>query len=256
MDVLLYLLAGATVGLAVGMTGVGGGSLMTPMLLGFGFPLHIAVGTDLLFAAITKSGGAIVHMMQRSVRWDLVLLMAAGSIPATVVMIVLLKYAFDSPDEYRSVLTTTLGFALILTSAAILYRHRLAEFAMRSRHLRDGQLGRATPVFGAILGVFVTLSSVGAGAIAAAVLMIVYPRLKSVNVVGTDIAHAVPLTLVAGLGHYYLGNVDVLLLLALLAGSLPAVWVGSRLARFIPEHVMRPVLATMLCGIGIKFAFF
>jgi uncharacterized membrane protein YfcA len=230
MEFPYYILAGGAVGLAVGLTGVGGGSLMTPVLLAFGFPLHIAVGTDLLFAAITKTGGAVVHSVQRTVRWDLVFLLAA--------------------------ITTTLGITLILTSAAIIFRRRLSDLAARSNRLGDLGIRTLTPILGAVLGVLVTLSSVGAGAIATALLLIFYPKLKALNVVGTDIAHAVPLTLFAGLGHLFLGNVNLLLLVALLAGSIPAVTLGSRLARFVPDRVMRPLLATALCGIGIKFAFF
>jgi uncharacterized membrane protein YfcA len=256
VDVLFYILAGAVVGLAVGISGVGGGSVMTPLLLAFGFPLHIAVGTDLLFAAITKTGAAVVHTAQRSVRWDLVLLLGAGSLPATALTILLLRHGFDSPDDYAAIITTTLGLTLILTSAAILFRRRLAEFAAQHMDMPPGRLTLVTPLLGAVLGVLVTLSSVGAGAIATALLLIFYPRLKSLNVIGTDIAHAVPLTLCAGLGHLYLGNVDLMLLLALLAGSLPAVSVGARLAKFIPEQVLRPMLATTLCGVGIKFVFF
>lgn len=256
MDFLFYILSGAVVGLAVGLSGVGGGSLMTPMLLAFGFPLHIAVGTDLLFAAITKSGGVVVHTMQKTIRWDFVLMLAAGSIPATALTILVLHHRFDSPEQYAGLITTTLGFTLILTSAAIVFRSRLAELAGRHRIVSDGGMVKALPVLGVLLGVLVTLSSVGAGAIATAMLMIVYPKMKSINVVGTDVAHAVPLTLFAGLGHLYLGNVDFVLLAALLIGSLPAVSVGARLAKFIPERFMRTLLASMLCGIGIKFAFF
>lgn len=256
MEFLYYILAGGAVGLAVGLTGVGGGSLMTPILLAFGFPLHIAVGTDLLFAAITKTGGAVVHSVQRTVRWDLVLLLAAGSLPATALTIAILHTAFEGPDQYAGMITTTLGITLILTSAAIIFRKRLSALAMGSDRLGDRGIRTLTPILGAVLGVLVTLSSVGAGAIATALLLIFYPKLKALNVVGTDIAHAVPLTLFAGLGHLFLGNVDLLLLVALLAGSIPAVTLGSRLARFVPDRVMRPLLASALCGIGIKFAFF
>lgn len=256
MDFLGYILAGAIVGLAVGMTGVGGGSLMTPLLLAFGFPLHIAVGTDLLFAAITKSGGAFVHTVQKTVRWNLVLLLAMGSIPGVALTILFLRYVFESPEQYAGIITTTLGITLILTSAAIIFRGRLAEAAAGTAKPSGSSLLRMTPILGLVLGILVTLSSVGAGAIATAMLMIIYPRLKGINIVGTDIAHAVPLTLFAGLGHLYLGNVDFLLLLALLIGSLPAVSIGSRIGKHIPDRFMRPLLATMLCGVGIKFAFF
>lgn len=251
-----YILAGSAVGLAVGLTGVGGGSLMTPLLLAFGFPLHIAVGTDLLFAAITKSGGAWTHARLGSVRWDLTLAMAAGSLPAAGLTIAALYFLFDSPDQYAGILTTTLGLTLILTSMAIVFRSRLSGLVGTDADQREATPKRILPLLGALLGVLVTLSSVGAGAIATAMLLIAFPALQSLKIVGTDIAHAVPLTFFAGLGHLLLGNVDFLLLAALLLGSIPAVSIGARLATFVPDGVMRPVLATMLCGIGIKFAFF
>ena len=224
------------------------------MLLAFGFPLHIAVGTDLLYAAITKSGGVIVHAAQKSVRWDLVGLMALGSIPASALTIYALKYWFETPENYASTISTALGITLILTSAAIIFRKKLSSMAFRVK--RETLPRWVTPLMGIALGILVTLSSVGAGAIATALLLIFYPKMKSLNVVGTDIAHAVPLTLFAGLGHLYLGNVDFLLLFALITGSLPAVYLGSRLAKHIPERYMRPILATTLFSAGIKVAFF
>lgn len=256
LDLLYYVFTGAVVGVAVGMTGVGGGSLMTPMLLGLGFPLHTAVGTDLLFAAITKSGGAIVHGRQGTVRWDLVIRFAAGSLPATAVTILALRYAFGSPRDYSPLITMTLGVSLILTSVATLFKGPLGELASRSAVVREGRLERLVPLMGALLGVLVTLSSVGAGAIGTALLLVLFPRLSTQEVIGTGLAFAVPLTLFAGLGHALLGNVDIALLVSLLAGSLPGITVGARLARRAPEKLMRPLLASTLCGIGIKFVFF
>ncbi len=229
---------------------------MTPLLLAFGFPLHTAVGTDLLYAAITKTGGAITHTIQKSVRWDLVLLLALGSIPASLASIFVLHYWFESPDQYSDIISTTLGVTLILTSGAIIFRNQLGGMVGKKFTENNKQVRLLTPITGVVLGVLVTLSSVGAGAIATALLMIFYPYLKSVNIVGTDIAHAVPLTLFAGLGHLFLGNVDFELLLALLVGSLPAVYIGARLGKNIPDKVMRPVLATMLFSVGVKVAFF
>jgi uncharacterized membrane protein YfcA len=256
LDFLLYIIAGATVGLAVGITGVGGGSIMTPLLLAFGFPLHIAVGTDLLYAAITKAGGAVTHAMQKSVRWDLVFLLGLGSLPASALAIYILDNWFEAPENYASIISTMLGFTLILTSFAIIFRTYLTSFAGQRLNLNADRIRWATPVMGALLGFIVTLSSVGAGAIATALLMVFYPLLRGIKVVGTDIAHAVPLTLFAGLGHLYLGNVDFLLLGALLLGSLPAVHLGAKLGRHIPDRILRPILASMLFSIGIKVAFF
>lgn len=256
MEFFFYIAAGAIVGLAVGITGVGGGSLMTPILLALGFPLHTAVGTDLLFASLTKSGGAVVHGRQGTVRWDLVMLLTAGSLPACLLTILVLRYRFGGPDDYAGLITTTLGLTLILTSIAILLRQRLARLADVLGVTSARYVSLWLPLAGVGLGILVTLSSVGAGAIATAILMVMFPRLPGARVVGTDIVHAVPLTLFAGLGHFYLGNVDLLLLTGLLIGSLPAVSVGSRLSQHLPEALLRSILATTLCGIGIKFAFF
>lgn len=252
MDLLLYVCAGAGVGFAIGLTGVGGGSIMTPLLLAFGFPMHIAVGTDLLYAAITKTGGVIVHAQQKTIDWKLVYWLALGSLPASIATVVLLKVYFTSPQDYSLILSTCLGFMLIATSAALIFRGKLNQRrAGAGRHRKT-----ITIVTGLVLGVLVTLSSVGAGVLAVTALVLMYPALQGVRIVGTDIAHAVPLTLIAGLGHLFLGNVDFFLLGSLLIGSLPAIWFGTKIAGRIPENVIRSILATTLLGIGIKFAFF
>jgi hypothetical protein len=243
------------VGLAIGLTGVGGGSIMTPLLLAFGFPLHVAVGTDLLYAAITKTGGVIGHSIQKSIRWDLVLLLAVGSIPASAISIYALKFWFETPENYAGIITASLGLTLMVTSVAIIFRSRLSQLSAKIT-INNNNLLWLTPLMGLVLGVLVTLSSVGAGAIVTALLMIFYPALKSINVVGTDIAHAVPLTLFAGLGHLFIGNVDLILLGTLIIGSIPAVYVGARLSNFIPERFMRLLLAMTLFGAGVKVAFF
>lgn len=258
-DLLLYVVAGAGVGFAIGVTGVGGGSLMTPLLLLFGFPLHIAIGTDLLYAAVTKAGGMAAHARQRTVDWRLVGLLALGSVPASLLTVWALHDLFGAPDAYAPLLTSALGVMLMLTALSILLRERLQALAPAQSPLRrrlDRHAGTVTLLMGLLLGVCVTLSSVGAGAFGAAVLMALYPALRAARIVGTDIAHAVPLTLIAGLGHLALGNVDFALLGALLVGSLPAIWFGSRIADHLPDRVMRPILATLLAGLGIRFALF
>ena len=254
MDFFLYIVAGATVGLIVGITGIGGGALMTPLLLMFGFPPHIAVGTDLMYASITKAGGAISHHKQNHVRWSLVKLLAIGSMPAALVTGLILSFYFTDSKQYGAILSNTLGVMLLLTAIVILFRHKLQRNAQRS------YIGRSKPaltiVMGVFLGAMVTLSSVGAGAIGTAILMLLYPALRSVNIVGTDIAHAVPLTLAGGLIHMALGNVDFQLLGALLIGSLPAIYLGSLLSRHMPEKLLKPVLASLLLTLGAKYAFF
>ena len=256
MDILLYIAAGAVVGLVVGITGIGGGALMTPMLLSFGFPPHTAVGTDLLYAALTKAGGAYSHHKQKHVKWGLVKLLAVGSIPAALITGLLLHFFFSVVESYGPPMKNALGIMLVLTAIVILLRGRIQALAGRSKagrlaHLRP----HATIIMGIFLGIFVTLSSVGAGAIGTAILMILYPALRGTHIVGTDIAHAVPLTLAAGLIHLTLGNVDFFLLGALLIGSIPAIHVGSHLSRYMPDKVLRPVLATLLLTMGLRYVF-
>jgi len=256
---LLYIAAGAGVGLAVGLTGVGGGSLMTPLLILFGFPYNVAIGTDLLYAAVTKAGGVVAHRRQKSVQWSIVKYLALGSIPASLLTALMLRTVFSDADQYRDILTRSLGIMLMLTALVILFKRFLRQASDRPH----GPLGLffqehaavVTTVSGVFLGIFVTLSSVGAGAFCAALLMTLYPRLPALHVVGTDIAHAVPLTLIAGLSHLVLlGNVDLVLLVSLLVGSLPAIHLGTRLAARMPSQALQPLLATLLLGMGFKFA--
>ena len=259
MEIILYILAGAAVGLAVGITGVGGGSLMTPLLLLFGFPFNVAIGTDLLYASVTKASGALAHKRQGTVRWRLVGILALGSIPASLVTSILLNRVFSDAGEYENLLTTSLGVMLILTSAVLLFKSRLSKPTQEDKENLRWINRHSTPITifaGALLGVFVTLSSVGAGAFCAALLLVLYPRLPAIQVVGTDIAHAVPLTLIAGIGHLALGNVNFLLLISLLIGSLPAIHYGTRIGARLPNKILQPVMATILMGLGVKFAFF
>jgi len=260
MEILLLILAGAAVGLAIGVTGVGGGSLMTPILLLFGFPFNVAIGTDLLYASITKAGGAWAHKRQGTVRWRLVGILAAGSIPASIGTSFLLDSVFSDAKQYEPLLTTSLGIMLILTSAVLLFKSRINKPTEEDKkNLRWAHKNSSfiTFVAGILLGIFVTLSSVGAGAFCAALLLVLYPKLPAVQVVGTDIAHAVPLTAIAGLGHLILlGNVDFLLLGSLLIGSLPAIHIGTRIGARLPNKILQPTLATILLGLGVKFAFF
>ncbi|GAB3107387.1 sulfite exporter TauE/SafE family protein [Aestuariicella hydrocarbonica] len=256
--ILLYILAGAAVGLAVGITGVGGGSLMTPLLILFGFPYHVAIGTDLLYASVTKAGGVISHQRQGHINWSIVRTLAAGSIPAAIATTLLLKSVFANADEYKQILTSSLGVMLLLTSAVLLFKSRIQPKA--SPHEKKWLQLNSKPltfVMGIFLGVFVTLSSVGAGAIGTAILLVLYPALQARHIVGTDIAHAVPLTLVGGVGHMiFLGNVDFMLLGCLLIGSLPAVSLGTKIGSRLPNHVLQPILAFILMGLGVKFALF
>ncbi|WP_045226471.1 sulfite exporter TauE/SafE family protein [Methyloterricola oryzae] len=256
---LAYIVSGLAVGLLVGLTGVGGGSLMTPLLVFlFGFAPTTAVGTDLLFASITKAGGVAVHHgTHGSVDWKIVRRLAYGSLPAALGVIFCLEY-FDIPKAtITSVITVALGVALILTAIALIFRNRLMKPSQHGDNQPVGRFERwQTPVTvltGVLLGILVTLSSIGAGALGTVALFYLYPRLPTVRIVGTDLAHAIPLTAVAGLGHLHMGNVDFVLLGSLLVGSLPGIYVGSHLSARVPEHVLRPALASVLMLIGVKF---
>lgn len=259
-----YIASGLLVGILVGLTGVGGGSLMTPLLVFlFGFAPKTAIGTDLLFAAITKTGGVLVHHNKhRSVEWKIVGLLALGSLPSAIAVVYLLKYVITKNEFVTHIMTTTLGFALILTSLSLIFRSRLTkrphEVAVQrqTHHERFGRWQNLlTVITGVILGVLVTLTSVGAGALGTIVLLFLYPRLATVRIVGTDLAHAIPLTAVAGFGHWLMGNVDFILLGSLLVGSLPGIYVGSYFSAKIPEKYIRPLLAMILLLVGVKFVF-
>ena len=259
MHDLAFVFAGFFVGLVVGLTGVGGGSLMTPILIFFfGVKPYLAVGTDLLFAAFTKMGGTIKLARAKRIDWRVVLHLSAGSIPAALVTLYVLHTLGPANPQVQSIMTTTLGGALLLTAAATLYKALRGKTAPTT--VTPGQeVQAATPrhwslplLFGALIGLLVTLTSVGAGAIGVTVLMILYPRLPLPRIVGADIAYAVPLTLVAGLGHASLGSVDWPLLAKLLAGSLPGIWIGSHLMTRTPERFIRSLLSVLLAYAGFR----
>ena len=253
----LFVVSGFSVGLLVGMTGVGGGSLMTPLLiLLFGVHPATAVGTDLLYAAATKAGGGIVHGWARSIHWPAVIRLACGSIPASILTLLVLWQLELSTDGARSLINTVLCFALLLTAVSLIFRKALLEtFRERLERLDDRTIARATVVVGVILGVLVSISSVGAGAIGVTFLLMLYPKMPTVRIVGSDIAHAVPLTLVAGAGHWWLGSVDWSLLVSLLLGSIPGIAIGSHFASRVPERVLRPLMAGTLAIVGGRLVF-
>jgi uncharacterized membrane protein YfcA len=249
------ILPGFGIGLLIGLTGMGGGSITTALLIVIvGVAPVTAVGTDLLFAAVTKVAGAAVHARNRTVDWRIVGLLAGGSLPATVVTIWLLsRTPLGSPGVGRGI-SLIIGAALVVSAVALLLRSRWPVGSpSRDETDRVGLKRRAlTTALGLVLGVLVTVSSVGAGAIALAMLVFLYPNLPAARLVGSDIAHAVPLTLLAGLGHWYLGSIDWTLLGALLAGSLPGIWVGSHLAGRVPERILMPLLGGMLLIVGLR----
>jgi uncharacterized membrane protein YfcA len=249
----IAILSGFAVGAIVGMTGVGGGSLMTPLLLSvFKLSPAVAIGTDLWFAAITKAAGSASHHRAGHVDWRITGLLLAGSIPASVATIALMHFT-GLTKGWASALTFSLGIALLLTAVTVAYRQAWHAVGLRlERWLPASRLPALTVLSGLLLGVLVSLSSIGAGAIGATLLMLLYPRMASHRIVGTDIAHAVPLTLVAGIGHATLGHVNWELLGALLIGSIPGIWLGAQLTRKMPERLVRALLCTALVTAGLK----
>jgi uncharacterized membrane protein YfcA len=253
----LYSLSGFAVGMLVGMTGVGGGSLMTPLLiLLFGIHPATAVGTDLLYAAATKTGGSLVHGYARSIDWRVVRRLASGSIPTTVITLAVLSHFNLNGDATRSLITLVLSIALFATAFVLVfggslvaaYRARIAEFDPERTAIN-------TVLVGALLGVLVTISSVGAGAIGVVALVLLYPQLPMAKIVGSDIAHAVPLTLIAGFGHWMMGLVDWRIMASLLIGSLPGIFIGSYFAIRVPERALQLVLAATLFVVASRVAY-
>lgn len=249
----MHATAGLLVGILVGLTGVGGGSLMTPLLvLMFGVNPKTAVGTDLLFAAITKTVGSTVHGWRDTVDWHIFRRLATGSIPAALLSVVALQGLGEIGARAEHVIIVFLGCMLILTAFASLFQGQLMQFARRHESLDDGRAIVPTVLLGAFIGIAVSISSVGAGAIGVTALLMLYPKLPVSRIVGTDIVHAVPLALVAGSGHWLYGDVDPVLLVSLLAGSVPGVVAGSLLSSRAPDRLLRPALAAVLLVSGLK----
>src|SRR5258708_15525801 len=245
---LLYALSGFTVGLLVGMTGVGGGSLMTPLLiLLVGIQPATAVGADLLYAAATKTGGSVAHGWARSIHWPAVIRLASGSIPASILTLVVLWQLDLNGESSRSLVNLVLCFALILAAASLIFRKAILQrYRWRLQQLDPATTARATVLVGAALGVLVSISSVGAGAVGVTALLLLYPQLPMACIVCSDIPHALPLTLVAGIGHSATGAIDWQLMGVLLVGSLPGIVIGSYCAHRVPETALRLVLAATL----------
>ncbi len=248
-----FIVAGFIVGFLVGLTGVGGGSLMTPILMIF---FHIkpalAVGTDLLYASVTKSVGIFAHGKLGNIDWRIVKLLAAGSVPASFATIIFLRTIDVDSTEAIATIKFSLGIALIVTSVAVLLRTKLMSLLAQETLIPEKYVAASTVVLGIVLGGLVTLTSVGAGALGVTALIVLYPHKKITTIVGSDIAHAVPLTLVAGLGHASLGTVDYNLLGTLLIGSIPGIYIGSHLSAKVAEHWIRVALAAILIYVGLK----
>lgn len=255
---LTYIVSGFGVGLLVGMTGVGGGSLMTPLLtLLFGVPPSVAVGTDLAFASITKGVGTITHRLRGTVHWDIVKLLCIGALPAAVLATLALRHFGTLTPEMGQIIRYSIAGSVLLTVVALLFKGKMLAWinARPERQLQGRALSTATIVSGAVLGTLVTVSSIGAGAIGATLLVMLYPRLSSAEVAGTDIAYAVPLTAIAAAGHWWLGSINWELLAMLLIGSVPGITLGSWVARAVPERFLRGLLAMTLTGVAAKLIY-
>ena len=253
----LFALSGFVVGMLVGLTGVGGGSLMTPLLiLLFGVHPATAVGTDLLYAAATKTGGSLVHGFAHSIDWRVVRRLATGSLPATGVTLLALSFLNLNGAAASSLITLVLSAALFITALVLVFGEKIiAAYRARVSEVEPARTARLTVLVGAALGVLVSISSVGAGAIGVVALVLLYPRLPTAKIVGSDIAHAVPLTFAAGLGHWMIGSVDWGIIVSLLAGSLPGIFLGSAFAIRIPERALRLVLAATLLVVASRIAY-
>ncbi|MBW9334940.1 sulfite exporter TauE/SafE family protein [Herbaspirillum sp. RU 5E] len=250
-----YVVSGFAVGLLVGLTGVGGGSLMTPLLtLLFGIHPSVAVGTDLAFASATKTAGTLAHRFKGTVRWDVVRRLSYGALPAALVTTLLLKHFGAVSDGIALTIRYSIAISVFLTVIALLFRARMQAWlnAHPQRQLQGATLANATVAAGALLGTLVTISSIGAGAVGATLLVLLYPRLSPAEIAGTDIAYAVPLTAIAALGHWWLGSINWELLATLLLGSVPGITIGSLAARAVPEKFLRGLLAITLTSVAVK----
>ncbi|TFW14943.1 sulfite exporter TauE/SafE family protein [Duganella callida] len=252
---LSFVASGFAVGLLVGMTGVGGGSLMTPLLtLLFGVVPAVAVGTDLAFASLTKGVGTFTHKMRGTVHWDIVRRLCLGALPAALLASFALKHFGTLNREIGQVIRYMIATSVLLTVVALLFKRKMLAWitAHPERQLQGAALRNATISCGALLGILVTISSIGAGAIGATLLVMLYPRLTAAEVAGTDIAYAVPLTAIAAAGHWWLGSIDWTLLLNLLVGSVPGITLGAYAARAVPERLLRGLLAVTLVAVAAK----
>jgi uncharacterized protein len=246
---------GFVVGVLIGLTGMGGGAVMTPMLilLGWAKPV-VAVGTDLVWGTLTKAFGAFIHYRQKTVDFAIVKRLALGSIPGALVGLALLAYlGSKGGDTMDRVVVRMLGIALMCVALSLLFRSLRGSPTKSDGDLAvfNGPLW-LTSVLGAVVGFLVSLTSVGSGSLIIACLVVIYPATPLKRIVGSDIVHALFLVGVSALGHMKIGSINTPLLGGLLIGSIPGVWIGSRMSAYFPEKVLRPVLGTTLLFLGYK----
>ncbi len=251
-----FVISGFVTGVLVGMTGVGGGSLMTPTLvLLFGIPPSTAVGTDLLYASVTKTAGTAVHGLGRTIQWRIVVLLAMGSVPMAVFTLLLFSWFGPKTAAANHLITNILSVMLLLTAVVLILRRQIiSRYRRKITAMSPENTQRLTVIVGMTLGILVPLSSVGAGALGATALILLYPDMPMARIVGSDIAHAVPLTLAAGIGHIVLGSTNFAILGFLLAGSIPGIVLGSYIAPRVPDALLRYVLAGTLLIAGSRLA--
>jgi uncharacterized protein len=245
---------GCVIGFLIGMTGVGAGSLTTPMLIwGFGLPPAVAVGTDLLFASITKTTAAWRHQKLANIDWGILRSLAAGSLPGAAAVLGWLYIVRPDTQTLVAIIRPTLAYALFASAGAnALYPWLIRHDVLTAFDMRNTGYGRtATVALGVVLGCLVTLTSVGAGAIGVIVLTMLYPALVARRLIGTDIVHAIPLTFIAGVGHLGMGSVNFAVLSLLLLGSIPGIAAGSRITRLLPDWLLRIALAIVLANAGV-----
>jgi uncharacterized protein len=245
----LIIFGGFTVGFLVGLTGVGAGSLMTPFLIsGIGISPVLAVGTDLLFASITKASAAWRHHSLGNVDWPIVRWMAAGSLPGALAMLTWIYFATPDTGALAGIIRQVLAGALVISALGVAVYPLLKRYAMRAPDAEAPTVVRRVPtlILGLVLGTLVALTSVGAGAIGVVALTALYHSLSARRLIGTDIVHAIPLTFLAGMSHFGMGNVDLPILGLLLVGSVPGIALGSRITGLVPDWFLRIVLACVL----------
>lgn len=249
---LAIALAGLLVGFTVGLTGMGGGALMTPiMVLFFKVSPLAAVSSDLVVSLIMKPVGGAVHMRRGTVRRDIAKWLCIGSVPSAFAGVLILRWL--GAENVEPLLKRALGLALLASAASILIRRTIEKRRAEGWEPGPATLNKpATLAIGVLGGLTVGLTSVGSGSLIIVMLLFLYPGLKSSELVGTDLIQAIPLVGSAALGHVLFGDVRLALTASLLLGALPGVYVGARLSAHAPDKVVRPALFTVLLTSGLK----
>ncbi len=253
-----YSIAGAITGLIVGLTGVGGGALMTPILLIiFKISVTTAVATDLWFAALTKIAAICVHHTHEQIEWKVVRHLWMGSIPVSVLVIIAIAYGTTgATSKISGYIPQIIGGIVLITAVGLIFADKLTINIPTSKLLKNSSLKKIRPIVtviaGAIVGALVSITSVGAGTLGTLALIYLYSYMIPQKIVATDIAHAIPLALVGGIGYFIFGKVDITMLFSLLVGSIPAAIIGALLAQRVSSRMLKTTLAIVLFSGGLK----